>query len=203
MKINLSGNTVGSQQSIIQQNIILGTLLGDGFLERNGRYCRLIIDHSSKQKDYLLWKSRYLDTFFPKIIQRERYDSRTNRTYSHCIMRTRTSVLLERFRDIFYSKEKKNLPKDLPKVINWMILAVWIMDDGYKRNDCRAFRLNTQGYSFEEQQIVQKSLGMLGIDTVIQRHKNSFCIYIPSKSFDTVVQGIKKFIIPSMSYKIA
>lgn len=52
------GDTVGSQRKLTskQKEILLGTLLGDGVLELNGRYPRLRIDHSEKQKAYVEWK---------------------------------------------------------------------------------------------------------------------------------------------------
>jgi hypothetical protein len=39
-----------------EKSVIIGSLLGDGYLERNGKYFRLQITHSIKQKDYLMWK---------------------------------------------------------------------------------------------------------------------------------------------------
>lgn len=39
-----------------QDAIILGTLLGDGCLERNGTHARLRLEHGISQKSYLLWK---------------------------------------------------------------------------------------------------------------------------------------------------
>ena len=48
-------NTVGSQISLNsqQKDVLIGTLLGDGTIELNGRYPRLKIDHSIKQKQYV------------------------------------------------------------------------------------------------------------------------------------------------------
>jgi hypothetical protein len=43
-----------------EKSIIIGSLLGDGHLERNGVHFRLQITHSIKQKSYLLWKMRKL-----------------------------------------------------------------------------------------------------------------------------------------------
>ena len=43
-----------------QDAIILGTLLGDGCLEQNGRWTRLRLEHGSSQKSYLDWKKKEL-----------------------------------------------------------------------------------------------------------------------------------------------
>src|SRR3989344_3206686 len=203
MEANLHGNTVGSRQDVFQRNIILGTLLGDGFLELNGKNYRLIADHSAKQKEYVEWKASYLKEFFPSVVEKDRLDRRTGKIYSHVIVRTRASSVLKNYYKLFYNKGKKVIPKKLPRIINWMILAVWIMDDGYKRNDCRALRLNTQGYDKYEQSTIRKSLLKLGIDSNIQKHQDSYCIYIPSKSYSRLKFNLEQYIIPSMKYKIA
>lgn len=192
-------NTVGSRL----RNIIIGTLLGDAILERNGNYTRLVIDHSSSQEEYVKWKSERLNTFCPSVKTKERFDNRTRKMYSHCILRTHTSPTFEDYVQLFYQERRKIIPRELPIIINPHILAVWIMDDGYRRNDCRAMRLNTQGYNFEEQKIIVSSLSALQISSTIQKHKNSFVVYIPSQSIETLEKIVRRFIIPSMKYKIA
>ncbi|MFH1129753.1 MAG: hypothetical protein V1754_00335, partial [Pseudomonadota bacterium] len=86
-------NTVGSQQD----NVIIGTLLGDGCLERNGSCVRLIADHSAKQAEYVRWKATVLNDLSPRVVQKSRFDQRTGKTYNHCILRTRTSPRLEKY----------------------------------------------------------------------------------------------------------
>lgn len=191
-------NTVGSQQ----RNIICGTLLGDGFLERNGTYVRLVADHSVSQGQYVHWKAQQVLLLRPSIIFKKRIDQRTLRTYKHCILRTRTSPLLEEFFLLFYRRKRKCIPKMLPKMINSQMLAVWIMDDGYKRNDCNALRLNTQGCTFHEQKIIQQSLAKLSIASTIQKHKTHFVIYIPSGAMNRLRILVQPFLIPSMKYKL-
>lgn len=192
-------NPVGSQQ----QNIIIGTLLGDGFLERNGIHCRLVCDHSLEQEEYVRWKKDKLISFVSSITIKKRFDPRTDRTYKHCILRTNVSPSLEEYYNLFYRQKKKRIPFILPKIINSQILAVWIMDDGYKRNDCNALRLNTQSYPLIEQKIIRNSLSRLTIDSTIQNHKSKFVIYIPSRSMTKLRDLIRAFIIPSIEYKIA
>ena len=64
---NCMENTVGSRQD----NMIVGTLLGDGFLERNGLYVRLVADHSVKQAEYVCWKAKILEALRPVVINKE------------------------------------------------------------------------------------------------------------------------------------
>ena len=192
-------NTVGSRQ----ESIICGTLLGDGLLERNGTFVRLVTDHSAAQAAYVHWKAGWLTPFCPTITLKERADRRTHRTYSHCILRTRTSPLLERYVALFYKGTHKRIPVMLPTMITPPMLAVWIMDDGYRRNDCNALRLNTQGYTFPEQRIVQRALVTLSIQSTIQKHTKHFVVYIPSKSMGRLRAIASPHLIPSMKYKLA
>lgn len=191
-------NTVGSRQG----EIIIGTLLGDGFLERNGNYFRLIIDHSLKQLPYLQYKHDHLKDFGGRIVLKKRFDSRTGKFYDHCLYRTRTSSILAEYQNLFYVKKRKSIPSNLPKIITPQILAIWFMDDGYKRNDCNAARLNTQSYSLEEHMVIQQALLNLGIQSKIHKQKQNFVTYIPSSSMNKFRGLIKDFIIPEMKYKI-
>ena len=51
----IHGNTVGSRESlsIRQQAILVGKILGDGCLEKNGNHVRLKIEQADCQKDYV------------------------------------------------------------------------------------------------------------------------------------------------------
>jgi hypothetical protein len=190
---------VGSQQ----QDIIIGTLLGDGFLERNGRNVRLIFDHSSDQSLYVKWKGSYLSSFLPTIQTKSRFDLRTNKYQEHSILRTRTSSELEKYYQIFYRGRKKIIPENLPMMISKQSLAVWIMDDGYKRNDCNALRINSQSYTRGEHEIIISALRKFRITAKIQKHKESFVTYIPSAYMDQLRKVVRPYIIKSMKYKIA
>ena len=192
-------NTVGSQQ----RDIIIGTLLGDGFLERNGKNVRLIVDHSLAQEKYVSWKQQQLSGIPSAIAVKHRKDIRTGVLYSHCILRTHSLPLFEEYAALFYKEKRKRIPCDLPIILSPQMFAVWVMDDGYKRSDCNALRLNTQSYSYEEQGIIQKALHQFGIESTIQKHKNAYVIYIPSRSMERVRSLIRPHIIPSMEYKIA
>ena len=185
-----------------QRDIIFGMLLGDGFLERNGKYVRLVTDHSGKQETYVNWLASQLTNLNPKLVFKKRIDRRNLKVYDHCILRTNTSSKLEKFFSLFYEGKRKRIPPCLSKIISPMVLAVWIMDDGYKRNDCRAMRINTQSYTLEEQKIIRQSFLRIGIKVNIHKQKQHYLVYIPSSYMKKFIGMIKPYIIPSMEYKI-
>jgi hypothetical protein len=49
-----------------QQDILIGTMLGDGHLEQNGKNVRLRIDHGMSQTRYINWKYREFKTLATK-----------------------------------------------------------------------------------------------------------------------------------------
>lgn len=193
------GNTVGSQQN----DIIIGTLLGDSYLERNGKYCRLLSDHSTNQTDYVKWLAVKLSVLYPRISFKERLDLRTSKVYSHCLLKTRSSSELENYFRLFYKSGLKVLPKNLPAIMSPQILAVWVMNDGFKRSDCNALRLNTQSFNYTEHLIIKHALSKLALESTIQSHKNKFVVYVPSKSMNRLRGLIGNLVIDSMKYKIA
>lgn len=192
-------NTVGSRQ----QDLIIGTLLGDGFLEKNGRNFRLVMGHSLKQLEYVKWKQQMLLPLTSTLAVTERLDARTNKSYHYATLRTKTAPIFKEYFDLFYRNGHRIIPANLPNVINPRMLAIWVMDDGYKRNDCNALRLNTQAYSYAEQLLIQKSLQRLSLEARIQHHKKTFVIYIPSSSMTKLRELISPYVVESMRYKVA
>ena len=51
---------MGSGLTDEQKQLILGTLLGDGAIEKRWKNPRLRIDHASAQKEYVFWKYNIL-----------------------------------------------------------------------------------------------------------------------------------------------
>jgi hypothetical protein len=194
------GNTVGSQL----REIIIGTLLGDGYLERNGKYIRFVCAHSDKQQEYIKWKFNLLiEVTQCRLSNRKWQDPRNKKMYSSVQLRSVSSPIWDEFYDLFYKNNHRVIPKGLPDIISAQILAIWIMDDGYRRNDCNAMRLNTQSYSYRDQQVIKRSLNTLGIRSNIHRQASYFVIYIPSSSMNVLRKIVRPYIIPSMAYKIA
>lgn len=185
------------------ENIVIGTLLGDGFLEKNGKNSRLVIDHSEKQSEYVQWLKESLLPIPVRLSIVHRFDKRTRKEYVHHILRTHSMMYFNSFREMFYKGNRKHIPENLPKIINPQILAIWIMDDGYRRNDCNAMRINTQSYNFSDHLIIKESLQKLSIQSSIQRHKDRFVLYIPSQSMCRLRQYVCAYIIDPMMYKIA
>jgi len=203
------GNTVGSQRGLTskQKEVLIGTLLGDGTLELNGRYPRLRVDHGMKQKAYVEWKYKIFHGLTTGKIKHfsQKLDRRTKKRYRHCKFDTISIYPLNKFYRMFYGKGRKQVPKNIGKILKKPLsLAVWYMDDGYKRNDCNAIRINTDSFSFKDQELLSKCLKInFGINTKLHRKGKFWNIYIPSQEAKKFCNIVKPYIIPEMEYKIS
>lgn len=139
-----------------QQEIIAGTLLGDGHLETQdgGKTYRLKIEHCDAQREYLEWLYQEFKSWIPS----EPYTKVKNsnvcvgvRTYSH--------QSLNGFGKLFYSQGKKLISKVIKKLLSPLSLAIWFMDDGsLKSSRHRTYVIHTLGYEKEELKNVQNVL---------------------------------------------
>lgn len=131
--------------------VLVGTLLGGACIEKNGRFWRVRIDHGAKERAYVLWKDDRLRDLAASPPREVRVaDPRTGRTYVHHRFDTRSTEALGTYRDLFYRDGRKVVPADVETLLKSpLTLAVWYMDDGHRRTDCRALRINTQSYDPE------------------------------------------------------
>ena len=188
-----------------QDAIVIGTILGDGCLERNGKNVRLRLEHSKDQRSYLLWKFKELKSIVTGSIMKIRaYHKINRRFYESYRAYTFTDEAINYYWNMFYLKNKKVIPVNIGKLLtNPLSLAIWFMDDGYKRNDCNAFRLGTDSFGLEGQIMLQKVLlENFGIETKTHKKGKYWNIYIPERESKKFVNIVKPYIIPRFEYKI-
>ena len=200
-------NTVGSQGVLSknQKEILVGLLLGDGFLELQHRFPRLKIDHSLKQKEYVDWLyTQFEDFCIQKPHQLNRVDNRNGKIYYHYLFSTRSSVVFKEYFQMFYTGRKKTLPQNLMVLLKSKLsLAVWYMDDGFKRSDCNALYLCTSGFSLKEQKFLQEVLQKLhGFETKIHFAGKNARIYFPVRSAKKFCDLIRPYVLSNFNYKL-
>ena len=188
-----------------QKAIVIGTLLGDGCLETNGRYVRLRTDHSGRQKKYVFWKFQEMHDLTsgkPRLVKY--YDKRTRKIYRHWRFDTMSIEEFVSFKNLFYTNGKKQIPLNIRELlIEPLSIAVWFVDDGYKRKDCKGAYFNTQAYSKQGQRLLQETLKQnFRIKTRIHWARGRPKIYIPSNEFDAFQNLIRSEAIPCLEEKL-
>ncbi len=189
-------NTVGSLTQL-QRSVIIGSILGDGYVriipKRKDAF--LEINHSYNAKDYVDWKYSLLKEISgsaPKL--RKGNGNRLAYRFS-----TRQHQEITKLFRIFYNDGKKIVPNYLKITIP--ALAIWYMDDGSKCRSSDVY-INTQQFALEDQKRLIQCLQNLGIEARLNRDKHYWRIRIIKLSLPRFKALIRKYIIPSMRYKI-
>ncbi len=188
-----------------QEEVLLGTMLGDGCLEKNGRYARLRIDHCEEQKHFVEWKYKiFRNLVSKKPRQVECFDTRTKKTYYHRRFATLSLEVFEFYRKMFYDGTRKQVPFDLSSLLkSFRSLAVWYMDDGYRRSDCRALYLCTSSFTLDEQYLLKTCLASnFNVNTRIHWAGGNARLYVPAKEAEHFCEMVRPYILKSMSYKL-
>lgn len=175
-------------------------------LERNGKYVRLRIEHGLRQKEYLFWKYKALKPFVTRAPRHvSSYQRIMKRTYRRLHFSTYSLEQFEPYWNAFYPNGKKCITELVCKWLRDPIsLAVWFMDDGYKRNDCNAFRMSTDAFSKAEQVRLQKTLTQhFRITSALHRKGKWWNLYIPENATKRFHQIVSPYILPSLRYKVA
>jgi recombination protein RecA len=176
-----------------QLGLVIGSLLGDGYLAKTTRGYAFRVNHGLNQISYVNWKYEILAPFIqtkPKAHKSCYYF----RTISHPI-----------FLDLhkkFYKGGVKRVPFSLLRgQLNPFILSVWIMDDGSK--DGKQLRINSQSFSEYENKCLKELLwAKLGIKVNLNLDKDRFRLRVESSSMEKLIRMITPYIIPSMLYKL-
>ena len=185
----MRGVTLSQQQ----RELVIGSLLGDGYLVKTTKGFAFRVNHSIRQKVYVDWKYSLLKNLVnssPKSSGKCYYFRTVSHPYFTYLHRQ------------FYSDGKKILPSSLVEEnFTPFMLAVWIMDDGTKCGN--QLRINSHCFSIEENIQLQKFLSAkLGIKSVLNRDKGMVRIRIIEESMEDLIAQIKPYIIPSMLYKL-
>jgi len=188
------------------KNILIGHILGDGFLypptKREGK-SQLESKYSDKSLEYLIWLREGLSELNPGPIKPHQNDQH--------LYRTKASKELGELRKLFYPKGKKIVPKEIKSLLTDPIsLAVWYMDDGTldfrERYHCNAM-IATYGFSFSDCKLLVNTLhdnfDIKSIVTVCTMRGIKYPrLYVWAKDSIRFLNLIEPYILPCMEHKI-
>ena len=216
-KIN---NTCREKRIVISpaaEQIILGSILGDGYMSPNRHpenthltlNSELRITHGKKQEDYVKYKKDLLENegirchllFIDSSKIKPHYidgiEVRENGSYH---LKTQRNVVFNMYRNMFY-RPNKQLTRYMYK-LGPLGLAIWFMDDGFRNG--KGFVLATDGFTIKEVKFLQKVLKHnFNLDTTIQRTRlNHPQIYIRTSCREKFIDLVSPYMCESMRYKL-
>lgn len=187
-----------------QEQVLLGSLLGDGTLtSRWGVGAGFEFTQSNKRKEYFNLKKRLFSEYITNIIVDKAKDTSTFYTrYTEQFSDLNTNTV---WRPTSQHK-KPYLSKEFLEKIDWLGLAIWYFDDGSnaendRYNAGKRIRIWSTTVSKEEQQNVIAILrSKFGIDSEYYDDGNNQFFVI--KNYDVFFTSIAKYATPDLAYKI-
>lgn len=186
--------------SDIQKQLIVGTLLGDGTLEKNGRYHRLKVQQSVNQKEYVLWKYGILKNW---VISEPHYQA-VNRSLR---FRTVSHPILSDLRSQFYRDGVKIVPDNVEEFLEKpLVLATWFMDDGnaiIRKGKLSGWHINSHSFTeMENKKLAQILKNIYSLSVALESNHKKQRIRINKSSYLLFMKAIKDSVIDSMQYKL-
>ena len=184
-----------------QQEVVLGTLLGDAHLDEKGT---LKVSHAFHQLDYL----RRIHALLAPLSKPIYYEERVMSDGVVCFafgFNTAPHAWIKGLYDRFYPGGVKVFPDDVLDNLSVRSLAYWYQDDGHRdESNLPSFALGdiTEAQALE---VARRVGARFGFDTFVPEHSlRSSCkiMEIRAVSKDTFFQAIKEFITPDMVHKL-
>jgi hypothetical protein len=193
-------------------SIIIGSLLGDGHLEKRnqGVGTRIKFEQSNDNVEYLMWFHSYLsqrgycNTNKPNLKIRIK---KNGTIYYHYSINSFTFSSFNWIHDLFYKKIEgkyvKFIPDSIEQFLTPISLALWFMDDGSKLGKGAKIATNC----FRKTELVKlcqilKNKYNITV-TIHSGGKNKgYTLYISTSSMPTFSKIIKHHMLPSLYYKL-
>ena len=193
-------------------SIIIGSLLGDGHLEKRNRGIgtRIKFEQSNKNVEYLMWFHSYFSTRGYCNINKPELKKRIRKNgeiYFHYSINTFTFFNFNWIHDMFYmcseGKYVKIIPHNIEQYLTPLALAIWFMDDGSKLK--KGAKIATNCFTYKElSQLCENLKNKFNLTVTIHSggKNKGYTLYISSQSMTTFSNIVKPFMLPTLYYKL-
>ena len=199
-----------------QLNILIGTLLGDGWIQvdrskkiiTNARYAFAQSGNIPRHKSYVDHVLTKLKNF---CTETRKATFRKSDNFSKYEFTTRTLDVFFLLYQIFYyfdptfmKQQIKSIPRPLlEKIITPEIIAYLYMDDGNQQD--RSFVISTNSFTFEDNiwfaDLLRRKFGIF-CHVYYSQAKQRNMIYISAFSHNNFIDLIEPYMVPEMKYKL-
>ncbi len=183
-----------------ERSAILGTLLGDASLlypHGTSEFPRLSFNHSVKQAEW----AKHKRDFLHRLVWRENH-WHNERGYGGPIVNSVCSCLpaFKPIHDLCYDGSKKRVTREWLDELGAIGLAWWIGDDG---SGASGLNLHTEGYSFDDVDLIAEWIGDKYGSCVAKLHKGKYkTIHMRAEAFREVFKLVDPFVPKCMGYKL-
>lgn len=191
----------------VQQEVLVGLMLGDGHLEYSAttNRARLKVEQRENARVYVeLLYTIFKPWIRSRILTKTQFLKTTGKRYTKCYFTTYRHSELADYHQLFYRKKKKIVPENIANLLTPLGLAIWFMDDGsIKSHQSRGRIFNTHAFSKEEiLRLCSVLQDKFRLDAWPRQQSDGIQIYISGKSAAVFQALIAPHIIPMMRYKL-
>ena len=189
------------------EQIIIGSLLGDGAVVRKRTNCVFTFNHSLLQHQYAFYKVNILQKEgiymryeeMPSCYRQGCIEGRLIKDNGYARGISEVNVAFNRFKDEWYTPTKE-VPDSI-KNLSPLGLAIWYMDDGANHYPTGLY-LSTNGFNHESQlKLVQMLKNNFDIIAHIHKNKDKEILFIVQKDKHKFLDIIRPYVCESMKYK--
>lgn len=198
---NSTKNNTPNLNSLLKE-ILVGVLLGDGWLDKQKVNARFRFEQSDLHKEFFFYLYEFFSVYCqsaPKL--RERLDKRTNKVYFTWHFSTKSYPMFTKMYNLFYIKNKKVVPANIIELIGPATLAFWIMCDGWKHN--KGVTIATNAFSDAENELLINALNKkFALNCRLIRDHKYPSIHIPYSQMSNLQNLVLPYMHQSLLYKI-
>lgn len=201
-----------SKLSLYLNDVLIGLLLSDGYLERSSptSNVRLTISFGAKHSAYLMYLFNLIEPYTnTRPISISVYNKQTETNNEVWRFKTVSLPQLLYYYELLYKansegKIKKIIPLNIEELMSPVVLAHLIMGDGNLKQPDKIIRIYTNSFTQVEVNLLALAITRkLNILTkVVHDRNNQYMLTISKSQLPLVQQILKPHMHPSMYYKI-
>lgn len=189
-----------------QQEVLYGSLLGDGHLEiycgRQSNSYRYILVQSTRKSTYIRWMQSVFASYVTQPLYIRCCPTKQGYTTTYRLCTQRHSDF-SHFGQAFYPHGIKCVPRIAHTWLTPRALAVWYMEDGsIKSKVSKGVYLNTHGFSLDD---IEYLCDVLYTRYTIQcwpvKDRHHYRIYVSGHSYTCISRYIVPYLTSDMLYK--
>ena len=185
-------------------SLIVGSLLGNSYLEKNEKGVRIIFIKCNGNIEYLMQFYNYLNSIGyckSKKPDLKTIISKNNKLLYYWKVESYYLTEFEWLYDVFYKNNKKTIPLKFKEYLTPLSLSVWYLDNTDKLylSDNQSFNLNNENLD----NILKILKDKYSIDSTYKLEgKSKVSFYIKNKSLNNFSRIVKPYISSSLQYKL-